>query len=522
MTAKRISMRTIREVLRLKWEKEISNKKISVSCNVSRSAIRDYLERAQRASLSWPLPPDLDDGRLEALLFPPETKASPVKREMPDMEYIRAELTRKSVTLRLLWLEYRQSNPEGYQYSQFCERYRQWKGKLDVSFRQTHRAGEKLFVDYAGQTIPITDSHSGKKLEAHLFVAALGASSYTFAWAALSMDMPSWIDANVRALKFIGGVPEMIVPDNLKTGVTKPCYYEPDINPTYHSFACHYGTAIIPARRLKPKDKAKVESAVQVAERWILAALRNHVFFSIEELNRAIAAKLVDFNGRKFQKMDGSRRSLYETLDRPTLKPLPLADYQYAEYKKVRVNIDYHIEIDHHYYSVPYQLVKEEVEAWVTTATIEILFKNRRVVVHPRSHEKYKHTTLTEHMPKAHQKYLEWTPSRIIEWAGKNGPNTKNLTSGIMERRKHPEQGFRACLGIMRLAKRYSPERLEAACGRALALNAYSYRSVESILKTNLDKQELPESSPVEKSVIHDNIRGKEYYKDNVKSFMKT
>lgn len=514
MTAERISMRMIREVLRLKWEKGLSNKKISESCHIARSTIRDYLDRSRRAALSWPLPLDMDDGLLEAMLFPPEIEEPPVKKAMPEMEYIRAELSRKSVTLRLLWLEYRQSNPEGYQYSQFCERYRQWKGKLEVSLRQSHRAGEKLFVDYAGQTISITDSDSGKKQEAYLFVATLGASSYTFAWAALSMDMPSWIDANVRALKFIGGVPEMLVPDNLKTGVSKPCYYEPDINPTYHSFACHYGTTIIPARRLKPKDKAKVESAVQVAERWILAALRNHTFFSIEELNKAIAEKLADFNGRAFQKMDGSRRSLYETLDRPALKALPLVDYQYAEYRKVRVNIDYHVEIDHHYYSVPYQLVKEEVEVWATVSTIEILFKNRRIVAHLRSYEKYKHTTLTEHMPKAHQKYLEWTPSRIVEWAGKNGPNTQNLVSGIMERRKHPEQGFRACLGIMRLAKRYSPERLEAACGRALVLKAYSYRSVESILKTNLDKQALPESSPVEKSVMHDNIRGKKYYQE--------
>lgn len=512
MTAERLSMRTIREVLRLKWEKQFSNKQVYTSCNVARSTIRDYLERAQRAGLSWPLPSDLDDGRLEGMLFPPAPKEVPEKREMPEMEYIRKELTRKRVTLRLLWLEYRQSNPDGYQYSHFCERYRQWSGKLDLSLRQTHRAGEKLFVDYAGQTIPVTDSATGKIIEARLFVAALGASSYTFAWAAFSEDMPSWIDANVRALKFIGGVPEMIVPDNLKTGVTKPCYYEPDINPTYHKFACHYGTVIIPARRLKPKDKAKVESAVQVAERWILAALRNHTFFSIEELNRAIAEKLDDFNGRKFQKMDGSRRSLYETLDRPALKPLPSGDYQYAECKKVRVNIDYHIEIDSHYYSVPYQLVKEQVEAWLTTNTVEVLFKNRRVALHQRSYAKYKHTTLTEHMPKAHQKYLEWTPSRIIEWAGKNGPNTKSLASCVMESRKHPEQGFRACLGIMRLAKRYSPERLEAACGRALLLKAYSYKSVESILKTNLDKQELPESPSVEKPVIHYNIRGKEYY----------
>ena len=513
MTAERLSMRTIREVLRLKWEKKLSNKQIAKSCNIARSTIRDYLERAQSADLSWPLPPDLDDGRLEALLFSSAPKESSEKRGLPAMEYIRKELTRKGVTLRLLWLEYRQANPDGYQYSQFCLRYHLWSDTLDVSLRQTYRAGEKLFVDYAGQTIPVMDPVCGQTREARLFVAALGASSYTFAQASFSEDLPSWIEAHVRALTFFGGVPEILVPDNLKSGVTKPCYYEPDINPTYHKLACHYGSVIIPARILKPKDKAKVESAVQVAERWILAALRNHTFFSIEELNRAIAEKLQDLNNRKFQKMDGSRRSLYETLDRPALKPLPSVPYQYAECKKVRVNIDYHIGIDDHYYSVPYPLVKEQVEAWVTTTTVEVLFKNRRVAGHPRSYEKYKHTTLTEHMPKAHQKYLEWTPSRIMDWAGKNGPNTRELASCIMENRKHPEQGFRSCLGIMRLVKRYSSERVEAACGRALLLKAYSYKSVESILKTNLDKQELPESSFPEKPIIHYNIRGREYYR---------
>ena len=512
MAAERLSMRTIREVLRLKWEKGLSNNQISQSCHVARSTIRDYVSRAERKGLSWPLAPDLDDGRLEALLFPSPPAESAEQRGPLDMGYIHKELTRKSVTLRLLWLEYKAANPEGYQYSQFCFHYHQWRGKLDVSLRQTHRAGEKLFVDYAGQTIPVTDPVSGQSSEARLFIAALGASSYAFAWASFSEDLPSWIEANVRALQFIGGVPEILVPDNLKSGVTKPCYYEPEINPTYHKFACHYGTAIIPARRLKPKDKAKAESAVQVAERWILAALRNHTFFSIAELNRAIADKLQDLNNRKFQKMDASRKSLYETVDRPALKPLPSVPYQYAEYKKVRVNIDYHIAIDDHYYSVPYQLVKEQVEAWVTTTTVEVLFKNRRVAVHPRSYEKYKHTTLTEHMPKAHQKYLEWTPSRIMDWASKNGPNTGELTSCIMESRKHPEQGFRSCLGIMRLVKRYSAERVEAACGRALFLKAYSYKSVESILKANLDKQALPESSAVQEPIIHYNIRGREYY----------
>jgi transposase len=512
VAAERLSMRTIKEVLRLKWEKKFSNKQIAQSCNIARSTIREYLERAQSAGLSWPLTPDLDDGSLEALLFPPALNNAPEKRGLPEMEYLRKELNRKGVTLYLLWLEYRAANPDGYQYSQFCLLYRQWTGKLDVCLRQTHRAGEKLFVDYAGQMIPVTDPVSGQIQEAYLFIAALGASSYTFAWASFSQDLPSWVEAHIRAFNFFGGVPEILVPDNLKSGVNKPCYYEPDINPTYHDLAEHYGSVVIPARVAKPKDKAKVESAVFVAERWILAALRNHTFFSIAELNRAIAEKLQDMNSRKFQKMDGTRRSLYETIDRPALKPLPSSPYEYAEWKKARVNIDYHIEIDGHYYSVPYQLVKEQVEVRFTATTIEALFKNRRVATHPRSYQRGAHTTLSEHMPKAHQKYLEWTPSRILDWAGKNGPNTRDLASCIMENRKHPEQGFRSCLGIMRLAKRYSSERVEAACGRALFLKAYSYKSVESILKTNLDKQVLPESSSPEKPIIHYNIRGREYY----------
>jgi len=504
-------MRTIKEVLQLKCEKKFSNTQIAQSCNIARSTIRGYLERAQRAGLSWPLPSDLDDGSLEALLFPPTATEAPEKRGLPAMEYIHKELSRKGVTLHLLWLEYRAVNPDGYQYSQFCLLYRQWLGKLDVCLRQTHRAGEKLFVDYAGQTIPVTDPVSGQIKEAYLFIAALGASSYTFTWASFSQDLPSWVEAHVRAFKFFGGVPEILVPDNLKSGVNKPCTYEPDINPTYHDLAEHYGAVVIPARVAKPKDKAKAESAVFVAERWILAALRNHTFFSLDALNRAIAEKLQDMNIRKFQKMDGTRRSLYETIDRPALKPLPSSPYEYAEWKKARVNIDYHFEIDGHYYSVPYQLVKEQVDVRFTATMIEALFKNRRVATHPRSYQRGAHTTRPEHMPKAHQKYLEWTPSRIMDWAGQNGLNTRSLTACIMENRRHPEQGFRSCLGVIRLAKRYSPERLEAACGRALLLKAYSYKNVESILKNNLDKQDLPEPT-TGKPIIHYNLRGKEYY----------
>ena len=514
MAAERLSMRTIREVLRLKWEKHLPNKRIAESCNIARSTVRDYLSRASEAGLSWPLPPELDDSLLEQMIFAIRSEPVMDRRGLPSPDYIRKELTRKGVTLRLLWLEYKQANPDGYQYSQFCLLYHQWLDKTDVSLRQTHRAGEKLFIDYAGQTIPVTDPVTGKTREAWLFVAVFGASCYTFARAFYSQDIPSWIEAHVQAFRFFGGVPEILVPDNLKSGVTKPNYYEPDINPTYQEMARHYGAVVIPARVRKPKDKAKVESAVQIAERSILAALRNHTFFSITEVNTAIDEKLDELNDRKFQKMDATRKTLFDTIDQPALKPLPATPYEYARWKKARVNIDYHIDVDGHYYSVPYQLAKQQVDVRITQAMIEILYKNKRVAVHVYDSRQGRHTTITEHMPKSHQKYLEWTPSRLVSWAGQNGPQTKALVTCIMENRTHPEQGFRSCLGIMRLAKKYSPERLEAACARALLIRAYSYKSVESILKSKLDTQDLRDLSALspDKPILHENLRGKEYY----------
>ena len=513
MAGRRLSMRKLKEVLRLKWQNACSNKQIAKSCNIARSTVREYLRRAQDAGVTWPLDPEVDDRVLENLLFPVREAGNYPERQMPSMEYLYNELKKKSVTLQLLWYEYKQANPDGYQYSHFCDLYRRWVKKLDVSLRQEHRAGEKLFIDYAGQTVPIIDRSTGEMIEAQIFLATLGASNYTYAEAALSQDLPSWIKSHVRAFEFFQGVPEILVPDNLKAGVTKPCRYEPDINPTYQELAEHYGTAVIPARAGKPKDKAKVESAVLVAERWILAALRNHTFFSVAELNKAIAPRLPEFNNRKFQKLDTTRRRLFETIDRPALKPLPSRPYEYAEWKKARVNIDYHIEIYRHYYSVPYQLVKQEVDARVTDTTVEVLFKNRRVASHVRSYQVGGFTTLPEHMPKSHQKYLEWTPSRIIKWAGENGPKTQKLVTHILDSRPHPEQGFRSCLGIMRLATHYSPERLENACSRALIIKAFSYKSVSSILKNGLDQQPLlfdqTETIP---PVTHENIRGKHYY----------
>jgi transposase len=513
MAGRRLSMRKIREVLRLKFQYGHSNKQIAQSCNIARSTVREYLDRAGKAGYSWPLDPSLDDAILEKTLFPPQPLLPLSPRTMPPVEYLHQELRRKGVTLQLLWHEYKQANPEGYQHSQFCHLYRQWAKKLDVTLRQEHRAGEKLFVDYAGQTVPIVDPATGEITQAQIFIAALGASSYTFAEASASQDLPSWIRSHVHAFEFFGGVPEILVPDNLKAGVSKPCRYEPEINPTYLELAQHYGTTVIPARIGHPRDKAKVESAVFVAERWILASLRNHDFFSIRELNQVIFGSLEDLNTRKFQKLDTTRKTLFESLDKPVLKPLPSVPYEYAEWKKARVNIDYHVEVDRHYYSVPYQLAREQVDIRLTATTVEILFKNTRISSHARSYHKGSFTTVKEHMPKSHQRYLEWTPSRLLHWAEKIGPNTGQLVTHILQNRPHPEQGFRSCLGIMRLANRYSPQRLEAACTRALSIKTYSFKSVESILKNSLDQQPLLFDAPDQQPPApHSNIRGKHYY----------
>jgi transposase len=509
-------MRKIKEVLRLHFEHRHSARQIAKSCGIARSTVKEYLDRLQKATIPWPLPTEWDDASLENRLFPPVPLIPPEKRQMPSLEYLHQERKKKGVTLQLLWHEYKEANPDGYQYSQFCELYRQWVEKLDVCLRQEHRAGEKLFVDYAGQTLPIYDPQTGTTHEAYLFVATLGASSYTFAEATWSQDLPSWIQSHVRAFDFFTGVPQILVPDNLKAGVTHPCRYEPDINPTYADLAEYYGTVVIPARVRKARDKAKVESAVLVSERQILAALRNHRFFSLEEANQAIREKLIDLNNRQFQKLNATRKELFENLDRPALKPLPETPYEYADWKKAKVNIDYHIEVDGHYYSVPYQLVKESVEARFTSTTVEVLFKNRRVASHPRSYRQGGFTTLKEHMPKAHQRYLEWTPSRIIRWAAQTGPHTEKLITQILESKPHPQQGFRSCLGIIRLGKQYSPQRLEAASSYALSIHGLSYKSVQSILKNGLDQKPtlLPirEPSTLPLPLQHPNIRGKEYY----------
>jgi transposase len=455
----------------------------------------------------------MTDAELESRLFP-SLKLS-VARPLPDWGEVHRELKQRKktgVTLQLLWIEYKEREPEGLQYSQFCELYRRWRSKLDLVLRQQHALGEKGFVDYAGQTVPVIDRSTGEVRDAQVFVGVLGASNYTYAEASWTQELPAWIQAHVRMFEYFGGVPRLLVPDNLKAGVRSACYYEPDLNPTYHDLAVHYGTAVLPTRRQKPRDKAKVEAGVQVVERWILARLRKLSFFSLEELNQEIRRLLDWLNDRPFQKLEGSRRSLFESLERPALLPLPERPYEFARWKKARVNIDYHVVVENHYYSVPHTLVGEQVDVRLTASTVEILHSGRRIAAHARSHRKGGFTTEPGHRPKAHQKHVEWTPSRIIAWAEKTGPCTGELARRILESRPHPEQGYRACLGLMRLGEKYSAPRLEAACARALQIRGISYRSVKSILEKGLDRARLEEQRSLELPQDHEHVRGSAYY----------
>ncbi len=513
MANKRTLMRKVRQVLRLATEAGLNQRQIARSLSLSPTTVGEYLRRAQTAELSWPLPSDLDDAQLEARLYPAVSQATADTRPIPDWSEVHQELRRKGVTLRLLWEEYKAVHPEGLQYSRFCERYRRFAGRLDLVMRQHHRAGEKLFIDYAGQTVAVVDRTTGEIREAQIFVATLGASNYTFAEATWTQGLPDWCASHMRAFEFFGAVPALLVPDNLKSAVTRPCRYEPLANATYEDLATHYRTAILPARVRRPRDKAKVEQSVLLVERWVLARLRHQSFFSLSELNAAIRALLTDLNERPFKKLPGCRKALFEQLDRPAMTPLPPERYTYAEWKKARVHIDYHVEIDGHYYSAPYQLVREELEVRLTAHTVELLLRGKRVASHRRSYQKGRYTTLEEHMPRAHQQYARWTPQRLVRWAEKTGPATAALVATILTSRKHPQQGFRSCLGIMRLGKTYTDARLEAACRRALTLGAVSFKSVQSILKTGLDRQPLAQASAQPSVPIdHPNIRGGDYY----------
>ena len=505
MAYTRLSMRKIKEILRLHYSCKLSNRQIGISCKVSKTTVNDYLARTKAIGVTWPIPENLTDQDLEELLYPKSKKAVS-KHEMPNWELLSKELQKKGVTRKLLWEEYLEETPDGLGYSRFCELHRQWiKSNKAVSMRIDHKAGEKLFIDYAGPKVPIHTSEGVKN--ADIFIATLGASNYTYVEATWSQNLYDWLSSHVRAFNFLGGTPEILVPDNLKSGVKKACYYEPDINESYKELAEHHGVAVIPARKRKPKDKAKVENAVLIAERWILAKIRNEKFFSLDALNSRISELLVDFNTKPFQKLEGCRQSIFEELDQPALKPLPMAPYEYSEKKLARVNIDYHIEYKTHYYSVPYKYAKKEVKLRITRNIIEVFYKDQRIASHQLSNKKGRHTTIKDHMPTNHRKHSEWSPERLMSWASTIGPSVCEVVKRIMESRSHPEQGYRSCLGVIRLEKNFGSFRLEQACLRALNFNTISYKSIQSILKSGLDATTI-KAKPESKSISHDNIRG--------------
>jgi transposase len=515
MATERLSMRNTREVLRQKWVLKKSHREVASSVGISVGGVARVIERATVAALTWGEVQGLDDGSLEKALFGERPMASAPQRPLPDPVYIHTERRRPGVTLELLHQEYLEKHPDGYRYTQFCEYYRKWLDERRLTMRQVHRAGEKAFLDYSGNKPRLVEQTTGVVTEAELFVAVLGASNYTFAEATRTQSSPDWISSNIHALEYFNGVPRALIPDQLRSGVTQPCRYEPGVQRTYAELARHYGTAVIPARPGKARDKAKVEVGVLIAQRWILARLRHETFFTLERLNERIAELVEELNGRRMRLYGASRREMFERLEKPVLQKLPERRFEYAEWKRVGIGIDYHVELDHHFYSVPHVLRPEKsLEARFTATTIELFLRGERVASHVRSYQRGGHTTVPEHMPKAHQKHMEWSPTRIVHWAGSIGPNTQALAQAILADRPHPEMGYRSCLGILRLAKQYGNERLEAASGRALAVGARSYRHVAEILKRGLDRVALekrPASTP-EPPPLHENVRGRDYY----------
>jgi transposase len=504
-------MRKITEVLRLKAA-GMSSRDIAQSVGAGKTTIYEYLARAEAAGIGWPLPEGLDEETLEARLFPPPCGELAARRPVPDWRQVHRELKRgRHVTLRLLWLEWREANPEGWGYSQFCAHYQRWLGVQDVVMRLTYAAGERMFVDFSGDRAELVDPETGEVSAAEVFVAVLGASGLVYVEATRGQDLGSWLGAHIHAWEAYGGVAEVTVPDNLRAGVTRPCRYDPEINPSYAELARHFGTAVLPTRTAHPRDKAAVEAGVLSVERWVLAPLRHRRFFSLGELNEAIAERVGWLNGRPFRGSPTSRRELFCDIERAALKPLPEGRFEPAEWKKVTVNIDYHVEFDCRFYSVPYQLVRQRLDLRATTTTVEVFRAGRRVASHAREYGRRRFVTDPAHMPASHRAHLQWTPSRLIEWARSVSPATAAFVEKVLVSRSHPEHAYRTCLGLMSLARRYGNERVGRACERALAAGATSYSSVKSILAEGLDR--VPLRSPVAPPPpAHENLRGAEYW----------
>ena len=506
-----VTIRKMKEILRLYFDAKLSMHKIAKSLSVSSSVVHKYIKQAKALGIEWPLPDRITNDE-ELLTLLGSTQNSLENEESIDYQTIHKEFKRKGVTLQLLWEEYHDAKLITLSYSQFCRRYRSWQGKQPSSMKQTHKAGDKTFIDYSGMTFRIIDPETGEIRAAEVFIGVLGASNYTYAEATWSQKLQDWIASHVRMFEYFGGVTALLVPDNLKSAINKPCRYEPDVNPTYAELVSHYNTAVLPARPYKPKDKSKAEGGVLLVQRWILAKLRNEMFVGLPQLNTAIRKLLIALNNKPFKKMPGSRASLFETLDKPELRSLPKFRYEYKDYKQAKVHVDYHIELEGHYYSVPFRHVGKRVEIWYNQNIVESFYKGKQIAIHARSNIKGQHTTLLEHMPKSHQKQSQWSKPRFLNWAGSIGENTQKIANHILDSKDHEEQGFRACLGLLKLGKKHSNERLESACHYAWLNNLRTRESVQSIIKKDLDKQTGLEIINLSKPITHENIRGSGYY----------
>lgn len=513
MSAERLSMRKLKEILRLKYEAKLKHRQIATSINISPSTVSRYVNDAKKHNITWPLPCDISEQDLEVLIYGSTSTQGHKDYVTPDFVHIYNELQKhKHVTKQLLWEEYSAIHGQrAYGYSQFCHLFRNWLSARKISMRQIHKAGEKMFVDYAGQTVPIY-IQDNNIINAQIFIAVLGASNYTFAEATLTQSLPDWTKSHVNAFNYFGGTTEIVVPDNLKSGVSKSCRYDPDLNPTYHQLGCHYNVAIIPARVRSPKDKAKVETGVKIVEQWILARLRNIKFFSLSELNKKIKELLEELNNKPFQKLPDNRRVTFINLDKPALQPLPSNEYKYTEILNARVGIDYHVEVNNHYYSVPYQLVKKKVEVHIENNCISIFHKGNRVAIHAKSLLSGSHTTKTEHMPESHKYFAEWSPEKFIQKAESIGDNVKQIIQHILKERRHAEQCYRSCLGILNLVKDYGAQRLDIACKKAIEINAPRRKHVQLILRNGMDRIDSNNANNAVTTTSHENIRGSDYY----------
>jgi len=502
-------MRQLRDILRLRLDAGLSMRQIRASLRISLGAVQKITSRAEALKLDWNAVSQLNDQQLGQAIYPESDTQVSDAFQLPDWVEVHQELKRKSVTKHLLWEEYTQAYPNrSYSYPQYCFLYKQWLSKQRRSMRQTHKAGDKLFVDYAGQTVPIVNGNTGEVRDAQVFVAVLGASNYTYSEATWTQALPDWLGSHARAFDFLGGVPKLIVPDNLKSGTTKSCRYDPDLNPNYQQLAAHYGVAIMPARPYKPKDKSKAEVGVQIIERWILARLRHQTFFSLAELNRCIQSLLTEVNNKSFKQLKGTRQQWFESLDKPALSPLPRQPYQYTDIKTVKVNIDYHVQYDQHIYSVPHHLVGEKLELHAKDQLIEIYFHHQRVTSHARQYHPGT-TTVTGHMPTRHQKHHQWTADRLMNWAKDIGDEVLRWVKTQIDNKRHEQQAYRVCLGLLNLSRQYPASRLNKACAIANQKQLYRLKQIKSILQSNQD-QLLSETKEQRLLLpqVHENIRG--------------